>query len=100
MKVVINTVFGGFGLSDKAMLELERRGAVRLLRTDSGLYIENEDDEFRSNPELVKIVKEMGEDSFGDFAQLEIVEVPDDVQWHISSYDGAEWVAENHRTWG
>jgi hypothetical protein len=100
MKVVINTVHGGFGLSDKAMLELERRSTVKLLRTDSGIYIENEDDELRSNPELVKIVEEMGEDSFGDYAQLEIIEVPDDVKWHIESYDGSEWVAENHRTWG
>jgi hypothetical protein len=103
MKVVINTVHGGFGLSDKAMLELERRGVVKLLRTDSGMLIDIADiDEnwFRSHPELVKIVEEMGEDSFGDFAQLEIVEVPDGVKWHIGSYDGSEWVAEDHRTWG
>ena len=100
MKVVINTCYGGFDLSEKAMLELERRGAVKLSRTDSGLYIEDETDEFRSHPELVKIVEEMGEDSFGNYTMLEIVEVPDDVKWHIDSYDGMEWVAENHRTWG
>jgi hypothetical protein len=103
MKVVINTVFGGFGLSDKAMLELERRGVVKLLRTECPPLIDEPDEDsnkFRSHPEIVKIVEEMGEGSFGDYARLEIVEVPDGVKWHIESYDGAEWVAENHRTWG
>ena len=32
-------------------------------------------------------------------AITEIVDVPDDVQWHLVEYDGLEHIAENHRTW-
>jgi hypothetical protein len=35
----------------------------------------------------------------GDFAELKVVEIPDDVQWQIEEYDGKEWIAEKHRTW-
>lgn len=31
--------------------------------------------------------------------EIKIVDVPDDVDWTIADYDGAEWVAEKHRTW-
>ena len=31
--------------------------------------------------------------------QLTIVDVPDEVKWHIHEYDGLEHVAEDHRTW-
>ena len=31
---------------------------------------------------------------------LKIIEIPDDVDWIIEEYDGNEWVAEKHRTWG
>lgn len=33
-------------------------------------------------------------------ADLKIVEIPPDVDWEINEYDGVEWVAETHRTWG
>jgi DNA-directed RNA polymerase beta subunit len=48
---------------------------------------------------LVDIVETMGEKSFGSFAELKVVEIPNDVEWQIDEYDGAEWVAEVHRTW-
>ena len=35
----------------------------------------------------------------GQFSELKIVEVPDDVNWYIEEYDGMEHVAERHRTW-
>jgi hypothetical protein len=28
------------------------------------------------------------------------VDIPDDVKWQIEEYDGNEWIAESHRTWG
>jgi hypothetical protein len=31
--------------------------------------------------------------------ELQIVVIPDDVKWEIHENDGAEWVAEKHRTW-
>ena len=90
MKVVINTCHGGYSLSKKAYeflgIEWDRFG-----------YKYNED---RSNPDLVRCVETLKEDSFGRYARLKVVEIPDDVKWHIEEYDGAEWIAEDHRTWG
>jgi hypothetical protein len=53
----------------------------------------------RNDPDLVAVVEELGKESFGDFAELQVVEIPDDVNWKIEEYDGQEWVAEVHRTW-
>jgi hypothetical protein len=53
----------------------------------------------RDDPALVQAVEELGEEANGDFAELAIVEIPDDVIWDIDEYDGKEWVAEQHRTW-
>jgi hypothetical protein len=53
----------------------------------------------RTDSLLIQVVEELREESSGAFAKLKIVEVPDDVQWHIAEYDGWEWVAENHRKW-
>lgn len=53
----------------------------------------------RNDPDLVAVVKELGEKANGAHANLKIVSVPDDVAWHIEEYDGAEHVAENHRKW-
>lgn len=54
----------------------------------------------RDDPVLVQVVQELGAKADGACAQLSIVEVPDDVAWEVDEYDGKEWVAETHRTWG
>jgi len=53
----------------------------------------------RDDPVLVQVVEQLGETAWGDFSNLKVVEVPDDVTWHIVDYDGKEHVAENHRVW-
>ncbi len=30
---------------------------------------------------------------------MQIVEIPDDVDWEVMEYDGMEHIAEKHRTW-
>ena len=92
MKVVINRCFGGFGLSAEAKAELRRRWPE--CPDYFGL-----DEDARSNPDLVAVVEELGEEANGRFSSLAVVEVPDDAKWHIEEYDGFEHVAENHRTW-
>jgi len=54
---------------------------------------------FRTHPLLIRVVEELGSEANGPFADLKIVEVPDDVHWDIEEYDGIERVAEQHRTW-
>ena len=54
----------------------------------------------RDDPDLVAVVEELGEAANSRYARLRIVEVPDDVEWQIEEYDGLEWIAEKHRTWG
>lgn len=53
----------------------------------------------RDDPALVQLVEEDAEKYAGRHATLKVVEIPDDVQWEISEYDGYEHVAEVHRTW-
>jgi len=53
----------------------------------------------RDDPALVQAVEELGEDSWGTYAELKVVEIPSDIEWEIDEYDGREWVAEKHRTW-
>lgn len=59
----------------------------------SARYIERDD------PKLIEVIEELGEDVNNRFSAIEIVEIPDDVEWQIEEYDGREWVAEKHRTW-
>ena len=60
----------------------------------------NEDWKARACPLLVRVVKKLGKKSWGHFAELKIVKIPDDVDFEIDDYDGVEHIAEKHRTWG
>lgn len=114
MKVVINKGFGGFQLSDE---QFQRVLTIKGIEFDTKLsefgwtdYNQKGTDkplEFniwdmeRNDPALVQMLEESGDyavDSWSD--GLKIVEVPDDISWHIAEYDGNEWVAEDHQTWG
>ena len=53
----------------------------------------------RFDPDLLAVVEKMGDEANGRHAKLEIVEIPDDVKWEISDYDGNEKVEECHRSW-
>ncbi len=54
----------------------------------------------RDDPDLISVVEELGsEKASGDFAELEIVEIPDDVNYEIDDYDGMESIHEKHRSW-
>ena len=92
-KIVINTDFGGFGLSDQA---------IDLYKVLTGIPPANDLyywDLARNNATLVQIVEQLGDKAAGHYSSLKIIEIPDGVEWHIHEYDGMEHVAENHRTW-
>ena len=90
--VVINDCYGGFGLSERAIKEYKRLAGI----TDSHFY---DRDIARDDPYLIKVVKELGMAANGAHANLKIVEIPGDIEWLVQEYDGAEWIAEAHRTW-
>jgi hypothetical protein len=87
MKVVINTRFGGFGLSSLGQLEYVRRSGMTFHAWDID----------RTDAVLVQLVEEGGFN--GNSSDLKVVEIPEGVDWGIAEYDGREWVAEKHRTW-
>lgn len=141
MKIVINSCFGGFSLSRKAvqrLAELQGRECYffehkyvnneyvpisdpfsetarrytfwttfdvpdpNAFEDEKELYdkhyINNRPDD-RTDPLLVQVVEELGDEANGDCAKLRIVEVPDGIEWEIDEYDGVEHIAEKHRTW-
>ena len=90
MKIVINSCYGGFGLSDQAL---------ELYNQLTNQYLESYYDIPRNDPTLVHVVETLGTAANGHFAQLHIVDIPDNVNWQISEYDGNETVEEVHRSW-
>jgi hypothetical protein len=97
MKVVINTDYGGFCLSDHAKKLYRKYAHQGAPDCVIGRCFRQPED--RCCPHLVRVVEELGRNAGEEYARLKVVEVPDDVQWIIQEYDGSEWVAEVHRTW-
>ena len=90
MKIVINSCYGGFGLSDQAL---------KLYSCLTGQDTQSAHSIPRNDPVLVHVVETLGTAANGRFAQLRIIDIPDDVIWQISEYDGNETVEEVHRSW-
>lgn len=76
MKIVINECYGGYGLSNWALKELGIEYAEDIARTDS---------------RLIYLVEYDAESTSGRYAELEVVEIPDNAtDWEINEYDGLE----------
>jgi hypothetical protein len=90
-KIVINQCFGGFRLSVEGL---------KMYNDISGKNITYSMVIQRDDPFLVTVVESLKERANGKYTKLNIVEIPDNVDWTIEEYDGAEWIAEKHRTWG
>lgn len=120
MRVVLNQCYGGFDLSQKALEWLVDKGwkfttfnendlpinpQAELLYKPIGSTFGNipegnlainwwkydqSDVPFRSNPEIISVVEELKEESFGRGSKLNVEEVDDDYFWEIKSHDGME----------
>ena len=140
MKVVISRCFGGFGLSNKAMMRYAELKGIKLyfVTNDRSVpldihnwklkYADPDDDSLfiyhitqpldangyapegdgvffgdsdfdRDDPLLVQVVEELGDTANTRFSKLEVVEIPDGIEWTIHDYDGSETVEEAHRSW-
>lgn len=115
MKIVINNCFGGFGLSTKAMLRLRELGSEKAKNyavlpgekysdgSERTYFNDGLDGNYpdidRTDPLLIKVVKELGDEVNSAFSKLKIVNIPDGIEWEIDNYDGLETVHEKHRSW-
>lgn len=86
-KVVANTCYGGFGLSEEAMvLYYERKGV------DPNEVLWSSRELVRHDPDLIAVIEELGEEKSSGFcAQLKVVEINTPL-YRINEYDGMEWV--------
>lgn len=113
-EIVINKCYGGFGISHEAELLYLKRARIdyttkdRTSRDETQRYgpiIFVDDKEWsgyeisRDDPVLISVIKELGQDSWGNFSELKIIKIPADVDWDIEQHDGVEWVVEVHRKW-
>ena len=94
MKIVINRCFGGFRLSAEG-IERYRELSGELDADDYQIGRELE----RDDKYLVQTVEELGDLASGKYSALEVVEIPDGVEWEIEEYDGFETIHELHRSW-
>lgn len=69
---------------------------------EDGLYyrLDSYDMETRTHEDLIELVEQMGDNVNGYYSELKIVEIPDDIDWKISEFDGMERIEEKHRSWG
>lgn len=113
-KIVINSDFGGFSLSDKAMERYCEIACIdyETVTSSYGMTLfykagHANDDEFiideyqfdRDDKILVHVVEQLKEEANGVHASLKVVEIPDDVKWFVDEYDGRECIREAHRVW-
>ena len=114
MKIVINKCYGGFGLSEEAILLYGKKKDLNIIAVKDKImknlchfYLnEVKDGNYfcerniqRNDTALIEVVEELGKKAYSYCAELKIVEIPDDVEWIIEEYDGKEWIAEDHRRW-
>jgi hypothetical protein len=122
MKIIINRCYGGYGLSEKAvMMYAKLKGLTLYPDPDGGIthYYTIPVDQYkkmekevrnkhyfyparaisRSDPLLVQVVEELGLEANEDLAELKIIDIPDDLDYEIDEYDGIETIRECHRSW-
>jgi hypothetical protein len=65
---------------------------------EEGLYFSDSEIE-RNDPDLISVIKSLGDKANSQCAKLSVVEIPDGMDWEIDEYDGNESVEEKHRSW-
>jgi hypothetical protein len=53
----------------------------------------------RADPVMIEVVEALGKAANGRCANIEVVEIPSDIEWYIDDYDGIETIHEPHRSW-
>ena len=104
-EVVINSCYGGFSLSEKAIRRYsdiknlgligeknERFKSINMIykKPDGEYWSDSEIP--RGDPDLIAVVRELGREANGNRASLKIVDVPSGSHYRIGEYDGTEWI--------
>lgn len=108
MKIVINKCFGGFSISKEAAELMAKNGCERAKKEieESGKewygygYVDGMRGGYhRTSEHLIFAVETLKENANGSCASLQVIEIPDGIDYYIDNYDGIESVHENHRSW-
>jgi len=93
-KVVYNACYGGFGLSTQAIArycELKNISVPEYF-DDCGIS--------RTDPALIQVIEELGEDANAGYAELRFHELAPGTLYRIEEYDGNETVVtQNQYGW-
>ena len=96
MKVAYNKCYGGFSLSDKAVSMLNEMKGLEgedKLSTHSYGYPDNSKGHYRHDPDLIRVIEQLGQDASGNCSDIAIRQI-DGVRYIIDEYDGIETVLE------
>ncbi len=111
MKIVKNVCFGSFSLSHEAVLEVAKLKGLKLHYKKTQFLdcysywigsSESKESYFyphdleRTDPALVAVVESLDKKSWGRFAKLEVVDIPDGTEYEIEDHDGQESIHELH----
>ena len=78
MKMIINDCYGGFGVRQEVLDELELN--------------DFSEEELRTAARLIEEI-ENGKDVSDDYAELKVIEIPDEsTDYYLDEYDGLEFV--------
>lgn len=98
MKIVVNRTFGGFKIPPQLAEEL----GWFCVYFNGGEDLPADYDE-HTDPDMIAGLERMIEEGVdvneAAGTKLEIVEIPDDIDWYIDDYDGIETIHECHRSW-
>lgn len=111
MKIVLNKDFGRFSISKECAEYMAKNGCEHAKaelkeikeknKTFYGYgYCDGYDGYDRTSQYLIDAVGKLGSSvASGSLSCLEVVEIPDGIDYEILDYDGIETIHESHRSW-
>jgi len=107
-RVLINRCYGGFQVSNEGVILYEKKLGNTLYEApnkwgEQELFTDPEcknkhyffGEEHRDEKTLLEVFDELGSEKFSaDFSKIVVDEIPNDMEWYISEYDGMERIEE------
>ena len=69
------------------------------IKRDGVVYQMSGADKFRSDPDLIRYVEELGKHASHPDCPFYIVDIPDNINWYINDVFGREEICERARVW-